>query len=136
MVPLQLFFFYKNVLHRFFICVNGQPEHHDCGDSLHWDPNADQCIKEEESSCVPSYPLPEIREIECPEDTESDLLFLPHPEECQFYFICIDGTSILARCTRIMLFDYITARCMFPQDARCFNGSPVSGQQSPKLISM
>lgn len=114
--------------YRFFICRDGGPEHHDCGPSLHWDPTERWCIKEEESSCVPSYPLPEIREIECPEDTENDLLFLPHPEECQFYFICIDGTSILARCTRTMLFDFVTARCNFPENARCFNGSPAANK--------
>lgn len=109
---------------RFFVCNNGSAVEQDCGPSLHWDPSNDWCILEEDSKCEPSYPLPEVREIECPEDTESDIIFLPHPEECQFYFICLDGVSILARCARNMLFDYVIENCFFAESARCFNRHP------------
>jgi hypothetical protein len=109
---------------KYFICYDGEPQEFDCGESLHWDPNNNWCIREEDSQCEPSYPLPPIREIECPEDTSSDIIFLPHPEDCHFYFICIDGTSILARCARNFLFDYIIEKCFFADQARCFNRNP------------
>lgn len=106
---------------RFFICHDGAPVEFDCGETLHWDPNNNWCIREEESVCEPSYPLPPIREIECPPETGNDIIFLPHPEDCQFYFICLDGTSILTRCARNMLFDYSISKCNFADRARCFN---------------
>lgn len=106
---------------RYFVCYDGAPVEFDCGDSLHFDPNMNWCIKEEDSFCEPSYPLPDVREIECPEDTENDIIFIPHPEECQFYFICLDGVSILARCARNLLFDYQMEKCFFADSAVCFN---------------
>lgn len=48
----------------------------DCGATLHWDPVNNWCILEENSECEPSYPLPEVREIECPDDTGADVSFL------------------------------------------------------------
>lgn len=111
-------------IHRYFVCYDGAPVGDDCGETLHWDPNNNWCIKEEDSECEPNYPLPEVRVIECPEDTESDIIFLPHPEDCQFYFICLDGMSVLARCARNMLFDYVMENCFFAESARCFNINP------------
>lgn len=109
---------------NYFVCYDGVPQERSCDNSLHWDPNSDWCIKEEDSECVPNYPLPDVREIECPQDTENDVILLPHPEECEFYFICIDGTSILARCNRHLLFDYSISKCNFAHLARCFSGNP------------
>lgn len=110
---------------KYFVCFDGQPQEFDCGPSLHWDPNNNWCIREEDSECEPSFPLPPIREIECPEDTANDIIFLPHPEDCHFYFICIDGSSILARCARNFLFDHIIEKCFFADQARCFNRNPI-----------
>lgn len=109
---------------RFFVCYDGEPVEFDCGETLHWDPVNNWCIKEEDSECEPSYPLPDVQEIECPEDTENDIIFIPHPEDCQFYFICLDGVSMLARCARTMLFDHVIANCFFAESARCFNLNP------------
>lgn len=118
------------------MCHDGAPVEFDCGESLHWDPISNWCIREEDSECEPSYPLPPIREIECPEDTESDILFLPHPEDCQFYFICLDGVSILTRCARNMLFDYTISKCFFADNARCFNrNSAINGTLQLEHVS-
>jgi len=65
--------------------------------------------------------LPEIREVECPEDTEDEIILLPHPEECIYYFICLNGYSVLMRCGRSMLFDYIQEACYFEDRAVCFD---------------
>lgn len=109
----------------YYVCYDGEPEQFDCGPGLHWDPNNNWCIREEDSECEPNFPLPPIREIECPEDTENDILFLPHPEDCQFYFICLNGLSILQRCARHLLFDYVRENCFFRDQARCFDSDPV-----------
>ncbi|CRL07705.1 CLUMA_CG020659, isoform A, partial [Clunio marinus] len=106
---------------KYFVCHQGNALEWDCGPTLHWDPNDNWCIREEESDCEPSYPLPDVKDIECPDDTESDIIFLPHPDECQFYFICIDGESTLVRCGRYTLFDHILGKCFFAESARCFN---------------
>lgn len=113
---------------RYFVCYDGEPEEFECGPTLHWDPNNNWCIREEDSECEPSFPLPPIREIECPDDTGGDLLFLPHPEDCQFYFICLDGRSILQRCARNLLFDHIRSNCFFRDQAMCFDSDPMNNQ--------
>lgn len=118
---LQLF---NNFSLRYFVCYDGEPQERDCGYSLHWDPLNNWCIREEDSECEPSYPLPDLRDIECPEDTEDEVILLPHPEECQFYFICLNGESFLVRCARNTLFDYILSNCYFAESARCFNRVP------------
>ncbi|KAG5678604.1 hypothetical protein PVAND_008265 [Polypedilum vanderplanki] len=105
---------------KYYICYNGSPQEFDCGPSLHWDPSQNWCIREEDSSCKPTYILPDIREIECPESSRTELLFLPHPQNCQFYFICYNMQSHIMRCSSSLLFDYVRGYCNFRDQANCF----------------
>lgn len=105
---------------KYFICYNGFPEEFDCGPGLHWNPERNWCIREEDSSCDL---LPKIQNITCPESSLTDLIFLPHPENCQFYFICFDMQSYLQRCFNTLRFDYILGDCFFRQNATCFAGN-------------
>ena len=93
----------------------------DCGDGFHFDPVYNWCILEEDSKCIPEFPEVDIKEIECPASTDNDVILLPHPEECNYYFICLDGISVLMRCARTLLFDYIKGQCFFEETAVCFN---------------
>lgn len=70
---LRNFWWTKINLWRYFVCYNGGPVEFDCGETLHWDPINNWCIKEEDSECEPSYPLPDVREVECPDDTAADV---------------------------------------------------------------
>lgn len=79
-----------------FVCFDCAPVKFDCGESLNVDLVKNWCIREEESECKLN-PLPPTCGIECFVDTKSDMLFLSHPDDFQFYFICLDGVSILTR---------------------------------------
>lgn len=105
---------------RYFICYDGEPTEMDCGPRLHWDPVNNWCIRAENSTCVPSFVLPEIREIDCPMESAHNLLFLPHPEDCRFYFTCFQMRSLLQRCQNRTLFDYIIGACRLADQAQCY----------------
>lgn len=105
---------------KYFICYDGEPTEMDCGRQLHWDPLNNWCIPAEYSTCVPSFVLPEIREIDCPPESMNDLLFIHHPEDCRFFFTCFQMQSRLQRCANRTLFDYIIATCRLSDQARCY----------------
>ena len=76
---------------------------------------------EEDSSCVSEVTLPDIREVECPITSGASLI--AHPEDCRFYFICIDGKqAALKRCGNTMLFDVDQDRCVEEERASCIIG--------------
>lgn len=105
---------------RYFICFDGQPKEMDCGPRLHWNSVNNWCIRAENSTCEPSFVLPEIREIDCPPDSMNDLIFLPHPQDCRFYFACHLMQSTLLRCANRTLFDHILGTCRLADQARCY----------------
>ncbi|KAL7050805.1 hypothetical protein ACKWTF_004220 [Chironomus riparius] len=50
--PLNIIFLPdRNNCQKYFICFNGNPQPFDCGATLHWDPNTNKCIREEDSQC-------------------------------------------------------------------------------------
>lgn len=119
----------KDDCQKYFICYDGQPEEQDCGPTLHWDPVNNWCIRAEESTCEPRTNLPDLREIDCPIESINRLMFVPHPQSCQFYFICFNNRSHLASCARSLLFDHIFGECFFSEFARCYPGSTFNGNR-------
>lgn len=101
------------------ICHNGKPVEFDCGEGFHFEPILNRCIFEEESKCEPLI-LPDIKEVEC-DPNNSTAYFVPHPDprECQFYFVCIEGTSHLLKCANTLLFDPILLKCFFEDQVVC-----------------
>lgn len=105
---------------NYFVCYDGDLKEMECAARMHWDSINNWCVPAENSTCVPSYVLPDIREITCPPSSMSDIVFLPHPADCRFYFICFMMQSSLIRCANRTLFDYILNGCALAEQARCF----------------
>lgn len=108
---------------KYFICYDGKPKEMDCGPRMHWDSINNWCVTAENSTCVPSYVLPEIREISCPSESMNDLVFLAHPKDCRFYFICFQMRSSLIRCANRTLYDHILKGCALADQASCAPGT-------------
>jgi Chitin binding Peritrophin-A domain len=64
--------------------------------------------------------LPEIPDevfIDC-EDAPPGT-YLPHPENCSFYFVCVENRSYLQECGDGLVFDIFTLRCQKEEKAQC-----------------
>lgn len=57
-----------------------------------------------------------VVEISCP---PTGAHFYPHPTNCQYYFLCVNGISAKLDCGHNMIYDYATQKCDLASRATC-----------------
>ncbi|GAB0090138.1 hypothetical protein DMENIID0001_048270 [Sergentomyia squamirostris] len=106
---------------RYVRCVNGVTETRECDSNLHWDSVTQQCRTPALADCP--YPI-------CTENYEGDLEHLPHPTDCNLYFICVNMTPIERACGPGFHWDRINQYCTDPDSAGCIlTGNPDPGPE-------
>lgn len=106
---------------KYYLCHQGEPKQFRCAPNFHFNPVENFCDYPELANCeVEPTPDPETEpgeiEIECP---ETGIFWFPHPYSCEYYFICLNGESVLHHCAPGLYWDAANNRCDFPENALC-----------------
>lgn len=125
--PLRpVFFPHPENCSKYFMCFNGTAIARQCHYGLHWSEENEWCDFAENVNCSrtttttpppPTPPLPFCRDwMHCPPE---GLGYLPNFNICHRYFECIMGVRHLRTCRYGLIFDVITLRCDYPENALC-----------------
>lgn len=106
---------------RYYLCQNGVAKPLYCAPNFHFNPIFGFCDFPENVNCeVEVTPEPETEpgevEIECP---EAGIFWIPHPNTCEYYFMCVNGTPILHHCSPGLFWDSANNRCDVKENAVC-----------------
>merc|ERR1712061_322008 len=63
-------------------------------------------------------------QVICPPSENGLAVFVPHPYECQMYFMCQFEVGILMECPGNLQFDTILNICNYPENVACENSTP------------
>ena len=66
----------------------------------------------------------DIINVVCPPSEDGLAVFVPHPYDCQKYFLCQFSTGILMSCPGNLQFDPILHVCNYPEVVGCENSTP------------
>jgi hypothetical protein len=99
---------------KFIVCLNGnEVATFPCPPGLHFSREMRICMDPEDANC-------EINELSCPEkDDMNNLVFLPHPDDCSKYFLCLGGNKLPLRCGEGSHWSVEEEACMDKADAGC-----------------
>ncbi|XP_046974664.1 mucin-5AC-like [Vanessa cardui] len=139
----------------YYVCIMGNPTLLRCAEGYEFDPERNSCVEISENGCfasqgqwtptVPDQPTTETTlttgnygsttesdattpiNVECP---PGDFGFVPHPELCDAYYVCVMGNPTLLRCTEGHEFDPETNACVEISENGCFASQ---GQSTPTV---
>ncbi|XP_028138793.1 protein obstructor-E-like [Diabrotica virgifera virgifera] len=104
----------KNICDKFYFCVDGKFNAITCPNGLVYNVKAGICSWPDEakrSGCTSE----EVFEFQCPKVTEDVAIThprYPDPEDCQYFYVCINGNSPRRNgCKLGQVFDDVTKRC-------------------------
>jgi hypothetical protein len=110
----------------YYLCVEGEENLMQCADGLLFDEELKKCNVADEVSCKVDTTQPPVTTTEVPSTTEqvpttflppttedpgevncpaTGVDYLPHPTDCQKYYLCVDGTGLEQVCADGLLFD-------------------------------
>lgn len=122
----------------FFVCTNATSTLLPCAPGFHYVPELSRCAPVSSTNCTVrlnqfikiQYITLYFLKFSIPDDiTIPDLTFanclgrhgerLPHPDSCQFYFLCLADKSYLQSCGSELVFDTQTNLCRDQSEALC-----------------
>ncbi len=143
LVPADNFVFRASKLdcEVYYLCLTSAVHQLSCASGFHFSQDFDYCDVPENVQCTPeptgpppttlppTPSLPNVTETECPD--WPGIVYVPHPEDCQHYFICFHGRFQLFRCADGLLFDTVSGQCDIESRAQCFSNSskPTTAQK-------
>jgi hypothetical protein len=89
---------------QFFRCYRGEAELYECPPYWHFDPVYEVCKQPREPKCPPS---------------NDELILLPHPTECNAFYLCVWGTPVLLYCPNGLFFNDMSKVCDRQQNVDC-----------------
>lgn len=98
---------------KFYICIAGVQALHECGPGNYFENKTLSCEKDVHDRCKIEKPCL------CPGGYEEGDLS-PHPDDCDKYYICVNGKQILKECGKDNYFDKNTLTCEFDIDNECW----------------
>ncbi|XP_063710069.1 uncharacterized protein LOC134838461 [Culicoides brevitarsis] len=103
---------------KFLNCNNGISFAGDCPADLYFNPVSSQCDYKENVSChVQEIPEEDEKEdVECP---ETGVAFVASKIQCDWYYICMQGTPSRMICAEGMHFSETESRCESESTANC-----------------
>ncbi|XP_070509153.1 protein obstructor-E-like [Chironomus tepperi] len=112
---------------KYFVCSNGSKIERECVDGLLWNPEQEWCdIPENVPSCNSgdsiNPPSTTERVHNCADWHRCPVVgqgYLPHLQNCQRYFECINGIRFLRSCPHGEIFDVNTMKCGDPVSSIC-----------------
>jgi Chitin binding Peritrophin-A domain len=99
---------------KFIVCLNGvKVTTFSCPPGLHFSRANRVCMDPEKAEC-------EIEGLSCPaEDDMDNLVFIPHPEDCSLYYLCLGGNKLPLSCGNGFHWSVEAQACMAKEDAGC-----------------
>ena len=61
-----------------------------------------------------------VKDVVCTESTDGFPVFIPHPSECNLYYMCAGLTPVLMSCPGELFFDPSLNVCNWPDQVRVF----------------
>ncbi|KAJ6645710.1 Peritrophin-1 [Pseudolycoriella hygida] len=95
---------------QYFVCVGGNPQPNTCPKGHWFNPEESRCDSSVNEKCNPA------EEFKCP---PTGIVFLPHDEYCDKYFMCFAGFPVLTSCADGLYFDRESLKCDYPEVAEC-----------------
>ncbi|XP_033607056.1 peritrophin-1-like [Cryptotermes secundus] len=89
---------------QFYRCHQGEAQLFECPSYWYFDPVFEVCTPAKEPSCPP---------------TNDEKILLPHPTQCNAFYICDWGNPVLFYCPSTLFFSNKTKECDFPQNVDC-----------------
>ena len=59
--------------------------------------------------------------VKCPENSSSDVSYLPSPFDCSKYYVCVHNVPVEMGCPEGLWFDSQLNTCNYPKDVTCNN---------------
>ncbi|KAK9686833.1 Chitin binding Peritrophin-A domain [Popillia japonica] len=131
---------------KFYICNEGTPVVTDCPSGLLFNPTLLVCDYPESAGCgtgssgngnngggsgleeeTPDNGGGNQAVGECPEVDGEYVTLLPHGSDCTKFYICNEGTPVVAECPAGLLFNPNLFVCDYPESAGCEPGSSGNG---------
>ncbi|XP_018053081.1 PREDICTED: uncharacterized protein LOC108690346 [Atta colombica] len=109
---------HENDCRLYYKCNNGEKILKTCPRNLYFNPKLRVCDYPENVACnveenIPSTSTP----IKCKTITETTNI--PHETNCNLYYVCDNGVSILKKCSPNLVFNPILKVCDFPENYVC-----------------
>lgn len=114
----------------YYKCLNGEMVRFECPSDLRFNPRLYVCDRSVIAGCENSQRIDEECDPEQPTETttkkpnvggcpDSGIAFLPHANDCNKYYQCLDGTQFEFGCAPDLHFSPIDLTCMWPTLANC-----------------
>ncbi|XP_053692641.1 mucin-2-like [Sabethes cyaneus] len=113
--PDQLFYAPHPDCTRFFRCVFGTLHVLDCPPNLYWNQEREFCDHPFNVQC----PSSAVQASNNPCEGVLGYAQVPDPNDCQWYFQCINHFGFPAQCSTGLIFDILTSNCNRPEVSVC-----------------
>jgi len=100
----------ETVCNKFNFCVDGVPNTITCAGGLIFDPEKGQCGYSDQTTragCTSG----DLFGFQCPEESAQGYSRHSDPEDCQFFYLCIDGKARRNGCSLGDVFDPVSLSC-------------------------
>lgn len=100
---------------KYILCVNGNEVKRRCAPGFHFSRKLMSCVNPDIANCKESE-----RVWECPrEDISGNPVFIPNTENCQKYYLCMNGDQISLRCPDGFHWSIDDQMCLPKMEANC-----------------
>lgn len=94
----------------YFICMRGNEVPMNCAPGLHWSITENRCMDPDDANCPFDEPF------SCP---ETGVHQLPHPDNCEKYYLCVNGNEMEMTCPNDLHWSPHLNICTDPARAGC-----------------
>lgn len=101
---------------KFYNCNSNIAFVGDCPENLYFNPLTTRCDYQENVECHAELPPAEEEDVDCPAE---GLAMIASKIQCDWYYICMQGTPSLMVCADGTHFSEVTARCESEEIANC-----------------
>lgn len=100
---------------KYILCIGGAEVKRRCAPGLHFSREYRSCVTPEMADCKEF-----VRTWECPEEDDfGNLKLIPNTENCQKYYICLNGDQIPLSCADGFHWSIDDENCLPKKDANC-----------------
>ncbi|XP_058065690.1 peritrophin-1-like [Anopheles bellator] len=109
---------------KYYSCYGGEAYLQECPDGKYFDPTRTVCDLEANVDCVTNN---------CPPD---GIVFLPIPNVCDRYLICINGDAFEGVCDGDLFFDAVLGDCNLKNESGCLVNPCIQPPPSPPQLEI